>query len=436
MTSDAPAPQPKFVAIGPAVIPLLALGIFINYVDRGNLATAAPLIKDQLHLSSTQIGLLLSAFFWSYVPAQILAGWLAEHLNPYRTLAIGSALWSIATAASGLASGFYSLIALRVLLGLGESAAFPCSSKLLAHHLSLDRLGGANGLITTGNALGPAFGTFVGGLLIAQIGWRSLFILFGLGSLLWLVPWHVSTRHVSAHADLRPGEQGPSFALILRRREIWGASLGQFCYAYAFYFVISWLPLYLIKAGGLSIGQMAQLGGLIYLVFAVSTYSIGWLSDRWIRAGASVNRARKTLTISGHVIIAASLAAAAVGDLRVSVISLFCAGFAFGMTTPNMFAIGQTLAGPRTAGKWMGVQNCVANLAGVVAPVITGLVVDRTGHYYWAFVIAAAVATAGIIGWGLLIRKVEPLDWATANEAIGAYGEERSVILLRGCSRP
>jgi len=229
MTSDAPAPQPKFVAIGPAVIPLLALGIFINYVDRGNLATAAPLIKDQLHLSSTQIGLLLSAFFWSYVPAQILAGWLAEHLNPYRTLAIGSALWSIATAASGLASGFYSLIALRVLLGLGESAAFPCSSKLLAHHLSLDRLGGANGLITTGNALGPAFGTFVGGLLIAQIGWRSLFILFGLGSLLWLVPWHVSTRHVSAHADLRPGEQGPSFALILRRREIWGASLGQFC---------------------------------------------------------------------------------------------------------------------------------------------------------------------------------------------------------------
>jgi MFS family permease len=423
VTTAAPTAQPEFAAIGPAVIPLLALGIFINYVDRGNLATAAPLIKDQLHLSSTQIGLLLSAFFWSYVPGQILAGWLAEHLNPYRTLAIGSALWSIATAASGLASGFYSLIALRVLLGLGESAAFPSSSKLLAHHLALDRLGSANGLITTGNALGPAFGTYVGGLLIAQIGWRKLFILFGLGSLLWLVPWHVSTRHTSAHADLKPGELRPSFALILRRREIWGASLGQFCYAYAFYFVISWLPLYLVKARGLSVEQMAELGGLIYLVFAASTYSIGRLSDRWIRAGASVNRARKTLTISGHVIIAASLAAAAVGDLRVSVISLFCAGFAFGLATPNMFAIGQTLAGPRTAGKWIGIQNCVANLAGLVAPVITGLVVDQTGHYYWAFVIAAAVATAGIIGWGIMIRKVEPLDWATANEATGAMGK-------------
>src|SRR5258708_40070818 len=128
MTPDAPATQLRVSAIGPTVVPLLAVAIFINYVDRGNLATAAPLIKDQLNLSSTQIGLLLSAFFWSYVPAQILAGWLAEHINPYRILAIGLALWSIATAASGLTSGFYALIALRGLLGLGERAALPCSS--------------------------------------------------------------------------------------------------------------------------------------------------------------------------------------------------------------------------------------------------------------------------------------------------------------------
>jgi MFS family permease len=405
--------------IGVAVVPLLALAIFINYVDRGNLATAAPLIADQLHLSSTQIGLLLSAFFWSYVPAQILAGWLAEHINPYRTLAIGFALWSIATAASGLASGFYSLIVLRILLGLGESAAYPCSSKLLAQHLPLDRLGSANGLITTGNALGPAFGTFVGGLLIAQFGWRNVFILFGLGSLLWLLPWYASTRHVAAHAELQPAEPGPDFKMILRRREIWGASLGQFCNAYALYFVLSWLPLYFVKARGLSVGEMAQLGGLIYLVFAASTYSVGLLSDLWIRAGASVNRARKTLVVSGHLIMAASLGAAAIGDLRVSIVSLFFAGFAFGLTTPNVFAIGQTLAGPRTAGKWVGIQNCIANLAGIVAPLITWIVVDRSGEYYWAFVIAAAVATTGTLGWGLMIRKIEPLDWATASTATG-----------------
>jgi MFS family permease len=417
MTPATPAAQPGIAAIGRAVVPLLAIAVFINYVDRGNLATAAPLIKDQLHLSSTQIGLLLSAFFWSYVPAQILAGWLAEHINPYRILAIGLALWSIATAASGLTSGFYTLIALRVLLGLGESAAYPCSSKLLAHHLALDRLGSANGLIMTGQALGPAFGTFVGGLLIAQIGWRSVFILFGLASLLWLVPWYVSTRHVSAHADPESGELGPPFASILRRREIWGASLGHFCQSYAFYFVISWLPLYLVKSRGLSLGEMAELGGLIYLLYAASSYSFGWLADRWIRAGASVNRVRKTVVIAGHVIIAASLVATAEGNLTVSVISLFCAGFAFGLATPSIFVIGQTLAGPQAAGKWIGIQNCIGNCAGIIAPIMTGLVVDRTGQYYWAFVIAAALATTGIFGWGIVIRKVARLDWAPANDA-------------------
>src|SRR5258708_29997649 len=104
MTPDAPATQLRVSAIGPTVVPLLAIAVFINYVDRGNLATAAPLIKDQLQLSSTQMGLLLSAFFWSYVPAQLLAGRLAERINPYRTLAIGLGLWSIATAASGFAT--------------------------------------------------------------------------------------------------------------------------------------------------------------------------------------------------------------------------------------------------------------------------------------------------------------------------------------------
>src|ERR1700737_1191155 len=147
VTPTTAASYSKIGAIGPAVVPLLAVAVFINYVDRGNLATAAPLIQDQLRLSSTQIGVLLSAFFWSYVPAQILAGWLAERINPYRTLAIGFAIWSIATALFGVATGFAALVALRLLLGLGESAAFPCSAKLLAQHLPSDKLGGANGLI-------------------------------------------------------------------------------------------------------------------------------------------------------------------------------------------------------------------------------------------------------------------------------------------------
>jgi MFS family permease len=398
-------------AIGPAVVPLIAVVLFINYVDRGNLATAAPLMKDELGLSSTQIGVLLSAFFWSYVPAQILAGWLAERINPYRTLALGLALWSIATALLGVATGFATLIGLRVLLGLGESAAFPCSSKLLAQHLPSHKLGAANGLIGVGMALGPALGTFGGGLLIAQIGWRNVFMLFGFCSLLWLVPWYVTTRSASGQIDTRSADAGPSLAAIMRRREVWGASLGHFCSNYAFYFVISWLPLYLVKARGLSVEHMAELGGLIYVVYAISSMTVGRLSDRWIRSGASDNRVRKTAIIAAHSMMTASLLVISFGNLTVSVIGLLLAGVAFGFNTPTLYSIGQTLAGPRVTGRWMGIQNCVGNVAGIVGPVITGFVVDRTGQYYWAFIIAALIAAAGIIGWGPMISDVVLLNW-------------------------
>lgn len=219
-------PRPAVFSGG--VVALLALAIFINYVDRGNLATAAPLMKDELHLSASQIGLLLSAFFWTYTPAQILAGWLAEKINPYRTYALGLALWSVATLATGLGSSFAILIALRLLLGLGESVAFPCSSKLIAQHLPQHRLGAANGLVALGLSLGPAVGTFVGGLLMAQLGWRPVFVIFGLVSLLWLWPWFAATRDLSRADDAPKAEKAPPFLAILARRDAWGAGLGHF----------------------------------------------------------------------------------------------------------------------------------------------------------------------------------------------------------------
>jgi MFS family permease len=401
-------------AIGLTVVPLLALAVFINYVDRGNLATAAPLIKDELKLSSTQVGVLLSAFFWTYTPSQLLAGWLAERINAYRTLAIGVAIWSMATAATGLVTGFAAILALRLLLGLGESAAFPCSSKLLAHHLPSEKLGGANGLIAVGLALGPGFGTLVGGLLMAKTGWRPAFLVFGLASALWLWPWLATTRPASRLADEPTIDRAPTFREILEHREAWGAALGHFASNYSFYFVITWLPLYLVKARGLSISQMAQLGGVIYLVYAASSMLTGALSDRWMRAGASANLTRKTAAVTSHLMVGASMAGCALGDATVSVASLFVAAVAFGLNTPTIYAIGQTLAGPRAAGKWVGWQNCIGNSAGILAPIITGVVVDRTGEFFWAFIIAGAIGLTGVAGWGLVIRKVAPVKWSHA----------------------
>src|SRR5262249_43379451 len=149
------------------------------------------------------VGLLLSSFFWTYVPAQILAGWLIGRIDAYRTLALGVAVWSVATALSGLAGGFASLLLLRLLLGLGEGAAFPGSSTLLAQHLPGGKLGAANGLLAVGLALGPAFGTFAGGLLMARVGWRMVFVVFGVASSLWLLPWWVVMRTASRAGPAR-----------------------------------------------------------------------------------------------------------------------------------------------------------------------------------------------------------------------------------------
>jgi MFS family permease len=399
------------IDFGPAVVPLLALSVFIAYIDRGNLATAGPLIQDEVHLSSTELGALLSSFYWTYVPGQILAASLAERLTPYRVLTLGVGLWSVATAGSGLAGGFVSLLVLRLLLGLAESAAYPCSSKLLAQHLPVQKLGMANAQIQLGVALGPAFGTFVGGHVMAHFGWRATFLGFGLASLLWLVPWRAATRHASARARRLTVADAPTYAEILRRRAVWGTSLGAFCFTYPLYVVIYWLPLYLVRAHGFSVAHMATMGGLVYVANAASSLLTGFACDRLMHAGATAS-VRKIAMVASGALTTASFVAVAFGSAAVAVGSLCCVAFALGLAGPNVFAIPQTLAGPRAAGKWVGVQNCAGNLSGIVAPIVTGYVVDRTGQFFWAFVLAGAVALVGTLAWALMVPRIAPLDWA------------------------
>jgi MFS family permease len=397
---------------GWGVVGLLALAVFLNYVDRGNLATAAPMIKDALRLDARQVGVLLAAFFWTYTPCQLLAGWLIERIDAYRTLALGLGLWSAATALTGLAGGFAAIIALRLALGLGESAAFPAASTLLARHLPPDRLGRANGLIGLGLSLGPAFGTLVGGLLMARIGWRPVFAIFGLVSLLWLWPWLVRTRHLRAQSVLTPPGKGPSYSGLLRRRDAWGAWLGHFSANYATYFVLSWMPLYLVKARGFSVEAMSEVGGLIYLAYAASNAAAGWLTDARIRAGDSVNAVRKVAAAACHITIAVGLTLSAFAGPAGSLAGLFIAALGMGMNSAGIFAIGQTLAGAWAAPKWIGAQNLAGNTAGMVGPLITGWIIDATGAFTWAFVLSALVALAGAVGWAIVIRKVAPLDWS------------------------
>jgi MFS family permease len=420
MNNSGRAKAVKPPGVSTRLVLLLAAAMFINYVDRGNLATAAPLMQGEFHLSNTQVGTLLSAFYWTYAPMQLLAGWMAERLDVNRVLPAGLALWALATMLTGLAGGFVMLLGLRFLLGLGESVMYPCQCKLLALRSREQQRGKANGIMAVGQALGPAFGTLAGGLLMAGFGWRVVMVGFGAVSLLWLWPWIATTRKSpSTVGEGGPGRP-PSYAVILKRSEARAACLGHFCCNYTFYFVLGWLPLFLVKSRGFSIAEMAKIGAAVYCLYALSAAVTGWASDRWIQAGQSPSVARRTFMVASCLGIAACLLLTANATPSMAIVWLLVIGIFFGFSTPMMFAIAQTLAGPQAAGKWVGLQNFVGNLAGILGPILTGWLIDRTASFGWAFVVAAGVSLLGAVVYGVMIRRIETLEWPVHSAARAA----------------
>jgi len=395
---------------------LVTAAVFINFIDRGNLATGATLIQDELHMSESQLGLLLSVFYYGYVSCMPAAGWLAERFGAHRVLATGLLIWSIATLATGFAQSLAAMIVLRVLLGVGESVSFPCASKVLASSVEVRHLGVANGVLGFGYLVGPAVGTLLGGLLMSLYGWRPVFILFGALSLLWLWPWSrvkvaLSPRVPVATQDL------PPFQVILRQRALWGAALGHFASNYSFYFILSWLPFYLVKARGFSFEMMTLIASWAYLLNAMGALLMGWAADRWIRAGRSVDLVYKGVMVLFHVSGIACMAGMVMLPVNASIAVLFIFQIISGLASPGVFAIPQIIAGPKAAGRWVGVQNAIGNMAGLIAPWVTGILVEETGQFFLAFALVAAVNVLGLIGWVGLLPKIAPLDWSKAANA-------------------
>jgi MFS family permease len=392
------------------VLALLALSVFINYVDRGNLSIAAPMLKDELHLTASQLGILLSAFFWTYACLQPFAGWIVDRWNVNWVFAAGFFIWSAATATTGIVHVFAVLLILRLLLGVGESVAFPSYSKIIALNFPEEHRGIANAMVSTGIVLGPGFGMLFGGLLMARYGWRPFFLVLGLASMLWLIPWvkWMPKKHMAVAPS---GPAAPGLMEFLRLRSAWGTCIGLFADNYVSYFLITWLPFYLVRERHFSMDSMAKIGGVAYLLGACFAVLSGWVSDRWIASGASPTLVRKTFTGGGIACSGLLVGLAVVSGPVYCVAALILGVVFFGVCISNQWAITQTLAGPQAAGRWTGFQNFVGNLSGVVAPALTGFVLDRTGHFYWAFAITTAVALVGMSSWVFVVGRVEQVQW-------------------------
>jgi MFS transporter, ACS family, D-galactonate transporter len=395
-------------ALGRVLI-LLGLSAFLNYIDRSNLSLAASLLKDELGLSPSRLGVLLSAFFWTYAGCQLLAGWLVDRFDVKWVFAAGFLLWSTATAVTGTLHTFAALLVIRILLGAGESVSYPAYSKIIASHFQENQRGFANSVISIGLYFGPAVGLLLGGPLVSKFGWRPFFVVLGLVSLVWLLPW-------SSWMPATPREPGElrtfSILSIVKQKSALGTCVGLFCINYCVYFSVTWLPFYLVRERNFSLTQMAWVGGAFFITAATSAVIWGDISDRWIRAGATPTRARKTIMAVSGVAFGFFIALAVFAPRQLSVVLLILAGASLGGSSSNVWAITQRLAGKQAVGRWCGLQLFLANLSGIIAPALTGYLVDRSGHFYSAFLVMAAVAALGSLSWVYLIGPIEPINWS------------------------
>ncbi|HXY96760.1 MAG TPA: MFS transporter [Steroidobacteraceae bacterium] len=395
-----------------ALASLLGAALLINYVDRGTISTAGPLIKSEFHLDAVQMGLLLSAFFTTYVISQPFMGVLVDRIGAARVLAGGFALWSVGTFLAGLSGSLLSLVALRLVMGAGESVCYPSGFALISQRVEDQHRARATAIMQVGSVVGPALGTFIGGAIMIRYGWRAMFITLGLASLLWLIPWMSQLRVRPPPRPRDAAGAGPRWIDIVLQRALWGTVFGNFCSNYAFYFVFTWVPLYLVEERGLSLGAMTRVQGFIWVADSLSMLAAGWLIDWWIRRGATASLAYKTaLSLSaagvGMCLLSLSGAGAAAGALL-----LLATGVADGLNAPSVGALTQRFAGPLATGRWMGTQNAVSNTAGILAPSVTGYLIKHDGgHYTVALWVAGGVALLGVLAWLIVVPPVEPVDW-------------------------
>ncbi len=394
---------------------LLLISILINYIDRGALSIAVPAMESDFSLTGSQKGLLLSAFFWSYALLQLPAGWLVDRYDVKWVYAGGYLLWTVATAMTGFVTGFAALIAARLLLGIGESVAYPAISRLLVENFREEQRGIANSLIDAASKIGPAFSILAGGLLVDRFGWRMLFITLGVGGVVWLLPWYrwaPSRPHPpDPSIEIAMANRRPSIWEVLRHRSVWGTSLGMFSLGYVWYFLLTWLPSYLVDVHNFNLQQTAFLAALPFLAMAIATVLSGWGADHLIAAGKSPTVIRKGIALGGFLLAAFLMVAVSQTESStMCVVLLVAACSALGMFTANVWAMTQTMAGP-AAGRWTGIQNCVGNMGGVVSPMIAGWSVQQTDSYETAFYVAALVMLMGIGAYIIFVGPIQPVAW-------------------------
>jgi ACS family glucarate transporter-like MFS transporter len=383
------------------IVLMIFLGTMLNYMDRVNISVAAPGMMKEFGWDAAVLGVVLSSFFWGYFLLQIPAGWLADKFGGRRLMTIAGYLWSIFTVLTPFSRSTGLLAAVRAALGAGEALNLPAVTSLIARWLPPKATARMQGLSLSATALGALIATPLSVFFITHWGWQSVFYFFAAITLIWTVLWQVVTKRAGLpdvpekEASSTGVEAQPDFIeKPLRSVEVWGSSVAWFSNSYIYYFLLTFLPTYFVKAQHVSIEGLALLGTIPWAVLFIMMNVAGWISDR-IAQHSKHSIFWRRMMYAGAYIWAASFMLVAKGATNGNSAVLFISIAVFGLsfTWPNAWSLPVVYSRSK-AGLLSGFMNAWGQVAGILAPLITGYAA-AAGHWDTAFVWVAAFAFLG-----------------------------------------
>lgn len=401
---------------------LLFAVIFINYVDRVNLSVAAPLVTKDMGWNAITMGWIFSSFSWTYALFLIPMGWLIDILGVRKVTAIAFTVWTIASILTGAVINIGTMLAARLLLGIGEAAVYPASGKAVRLWFPKSERGIATSIYNSGAYAGPAIITPIVAWVVVKTGWRPSFLIIGLVGFIWLFFWLKLYRNPEESKWLSTKEENyiiknrennemlnskkqdsqghglKMIAALLRQKTVWGLAITQGCAVYTQYLFLTWLPTYLVNQRGMDLIKAGFFASIPYIVAVILGICFGKLSDRVLPEDQIQNGGRRKLVVVFMVLSSIVLFTNVVENSVLIIILLSLSLSAISSSISLNFALTSDLVtDSKIAGTMMGIVTLGGNLFGILAPIVTGYIVATTGNFNSAFILAGCLLIIGAL---------------------------------------
>jgi len=406
---------------------LMLFAIVINYLDRTVMSAAAPAIIADLHITTAEMGFIMSAFFWSYAAFQIPAGWLADRVGQRICLGISVLWWSLATLGTALARTPAGFLAARIFMGTGEAGAYPCNAGITAKWFPDHERGKMTAIFDSGSRFGTAFAMPLVVWIISTYSWHVAFIICGSLGVLWALIWFwyyndPDKQRFVNEAELkyiREGQARPhtsdktqpmKWYQLLRYRNVIAMCLGFFTLNYSIYFFVTWFPTYLVQERHLSFAEMGWVAMLPPLTGVLAEWFGGWLLDYTYKRTKSLDIARK-INLVGGMALATTIAFAGLSDSNTVLMALLCvsyAGLAFAGSA--IWTLPGDVAPRNMTSVLGGMQNCISNCGGILGPIVTGFIISTTGSFLPALGVSGALCLVGAMIYLFMLKDIKPIE--------------------------